>query len=67
MMRRLALLFVAILLMNLTAACAETDLESDAQRILVAFFSLTGENYNVGFIEKGNNNWLAQLGMVAEE
>ena len=65
MMKRLALLLVAILLMNLTAACAETVPESDAPRILVAFFSRTGENYNVGFIEKGNTHIISE--MIAEE
>ena len=64
-MKHLALLLVAILLMNLTAACAETAPESGAPRILVAFFSRTGENYNVGFIEKGNTHIIAE--MIAEE
>lgn len=34
-------------------------------RILVAFFSHTGENYNVGYIEKGNTHIIAE--MIAEE
>ncbi len=35
-----------------------TDTEND---ILVAFFSHTGENYNVGFIEKGNTHIIADM------
>ena len=35
------------------------------QKVLVAFFSHTGENYSVGYIEKGNTHILAE--MIAEE
>lgn len=37
----------------------------DGKRILVAFFSHTGENYGVGVIEKGNTHIIAD--MIAEE
>ena len=35
-----------------------------SKRILVAYFSRTGENYNVGYIEKGNTRIMAD--MIAE-
>ena len=38
---------------------------SSDSRILVAYFSHTGENYNVGVIEKGNTHIIAD--MIAEE
>ena len=31
------------------------------KRILVAFFSRTGVNYNVGYIEKGNTQIVAEI------
>ena len=34
-------------------------------KILIAYFSRTGENYSVGFIDKGNTNIIAE--MIAEE
>lgn len=37
----------------------------DSKKILVAFFSRTGENYAVGNIEKGNTHFIAD--MIAEE
>ena len=44
---------------------AEADLEENGgEDILVAYFSRADENYNVGFIEKGNTAILAE--MVAE-
>lgn len=44
----------------------ETDNESDnTQNILVAYFSRTGENYGVGYIEKGNTHIVAD--MIAEQ
>lgn len=49
---------------------AETDnISSDEastnSKILVAYFSRTGENYNVGVIEKGNTHIIAEI--IAEE
>ena len=42
----------------------ETNSENSS-KILVAFFSRAGENYGVGFIEKGNTHIIAD--MIAEE
>lgn len=42
----------------------ETNSENSS-KILVAFFSRTGENYGVGVIEKGNTHIIAD--MIAEE
>ena len=39
--------------------------EEQGSRILVAYFSRTGENYNVGYIEKGNTHIIAD--MIAEQ
>lgn len=39
--------------------------EEPGSRILVAYFSRTGENYNVGYIEKGNTHIIAD--MIAEQ
>ena len=41
------------------------DSTSSENKILVAYFSHTGENYNVGVIEKGNTHIIAD--MIAEE
>ena len=41
------------------------DSTSSDNKILVAYFSHTGENYNVGVIEKGNTHIIAD--MIAEE
>ena len=47
-------------------ASEETDgSTSSDSKILVAYFSHTGENYNVGVIEKGNTHIIAD--MIAEE
>lgn len=35
--------------------------ESDSTRILIAYFSRAGENYNVGVIEKGNTAIIAEM------
>lgn len=56
------------------AVVSDTTVSSDnsanldteyGSKILVAFFSHTGENYGVGFIEKGNTHIIAD--MIAEE
>lgn len=39
--------------------------EETGNRILVAYFSRTGENYSVGYIEKGNTHIIAD--MIAEQ
>lgn len=41
------------------------DSDADSTTILVAYFSRTGENYNVGYIEKGNTHIVAD--MIAEQ
>ena len=41
------------------------DSDADSTAILVAYFSRTGENYNVGYIEKGNTHIVAD--MIAEQ
>ena len=45
---------------------ARTDLGNlKGKKILVAYFSRTGENYQVGMIEKGNTHMVAE--MIAQE
>lgn len=46
-----------------TEQTEDSDIESTT--ILVAYFSRTGENYNVGYIEKGNTHIVAD--MIAEQ
>lgn len=48
-------------------ASTETDVSDteSGSKILVAFFSRAGENYGVGYIEKGNTHIIAD--MIAEE
>lgn len=41
------------------------DSDGSGTTILVAYFSRTGENYNVGYIEKGNTHIVAD--MIAEQ
>ena len=41
------------------------DVDTDGTKILVAYFSRTGENYSVGYIEKGNTHIIAV--MIAEQ
>ena len=48
---------------NLPADDKNTDVKT-AKKILVAYFSRTGENYQVGYIEKGNTHIMAD--MIAE-
>jgi flavodoxin len=43
----------------------DTDEPTTATSILIAYFSRTGENYNVGVIEKGNTEIVAE--MIAEQ
>ncbi len=54
----------AVAMPSSTTAEASEPTES-APRILVAFFSRTGENYGVGIIEKGNTHIIAD--MIAED
>ena len=48
-----------------TQADAETQADSDGKNILVAYFSRADENYNVGTIEKGNTQIVAEY--IADE
>lgn len=55
-----------ILAVMQVAACATTDdrKENDMKgmgKVLVVFFSRTGENYAVGYIEKGNTDIVAEM------
>ncbi len=43
----------------------QADTESDTTNILIAYFSRAGENYNVGVVEKGNTEIIAE--MIANE
>ena len=45
-------------------SCAQTSQKKqimNTKKILVAFFSRAGENYEVGYIEKGNTHILAEM------
>ena len=44
---------------------AETAEETKHDNVLVAYFSRAGENYNVGVVERGNTDLLAEI--VADE
>lgn len=48
-----------------SAASSEQPNPETSSHILVAYFSHTGENYNVGVIEEGNTNIIAD--MIAQE
>ena len=57
MKKALTLLIAIILIMYATPGTAE----SSSSRILIVCFSRAGENYNVGKIEKGNTEKLAEI------
>ncbi len=61
-MRRLARFMVVFaLLVSCSFAAAAEDAKSDESgKILIAYFSRTGENYNVGTISEGNTAKLAK-------
>ncbi len=40
---------------------ADTETAAEPQRILIAYFSRAGENYNVGVVEKGNTEIIAEM------
>lgn len=60
-MKKLISILIAL---SLLTACVSCFAEGD-NHILIAYFSHTGENYNVGVIEKGNTHIVAD--MIAEE
>ena len=41
------------------------EVPTDENRVLIAYFSRTGENYGVGYIEKGNTEIIAEI--IAEQ
>lgn len=49
----------------IVASSTEPDTEDSASNILVAYFSLAGEQYGVGVIEEGNTSIIAR--MIAEQ
>ena len=61
-MKRLSIIFMFIFLMLVSAAYVSAD---NTENILVLYFSRTGEQYNVGKIEKGNTAIVAEL--IAEQ
>ncbi|MDE6871779.1 MAG: flavodoxin [Bacteroidales bacterium] len=69
-MMRLSFIIVSLLLwMGGPAYAEENNISEDnamykGKKVLVAFFSHTGENYGVGNIEKGNTHIIAE--MIAE-
>lgn len=81
MKKILSLILMLALAITLTACNTESnDIEQDTlesetkpadkpeeteNRILVAYFSRTGENYSVGYIEKGDTHIIAD--MIAEQ
>lgn len=62
---RIISILIAILGITQTA-CAQGKIKTDMeQKVLVAFFSRADENYNVGYIEKGNTHIVAEI--IAEK
>lgn len=73
-MKKIAVTIITLVVavLHTTSCCAqghqkkgENMNETKAKKVLVAFFSRTGENYAVGHIEKGNTHIIAE--MIAEE
>lgn len=66
-MKRKVFTLLAMLAAALPAISQAQDITKDMKdkKVLVAFFSRTGENYAVGHIEKGNTHIVAE--MIAEE
>lgn len=61
----LTMLFVCVLTAHTQGGTSQTaDMKND-KKVLVVFFSRTGENYAVGNIEKGNTHIIAE--MIAKE
>ena len=44
-----------------SAFILQTAVQAAGQKVLVAYFSRTGENYNVGYIRKGNTEIVAEM------
>ncbi|MGI6223387.1 MAG: flavodoxin [Prevotella sp.] len=69
-MRRISTLLLAAFALLALSACAQSKSQkketmNQEKKILVAFFSRADENYNVGYIKKGNTQVLAE--MIAKE
>lgn len=58
-------IFLALIGFFAATAFAESAPDFNGKRILVAYFSRTGENYNVGTIQKGNTHIVADI--IAEK
>ena len=72
-MKRIAAAFLSAAMLLALAACGSSELSEGSRednsmktdaKILVAYFSRAGENYGVGYIEKGNTAIIAD--MIAE-
>lgn len=61
----LILIMTAILMLSLSAGAQEMitkeETQTDSCDILVVFFSRAGENWDVGYIEKGNTQIVAEM------
>lgn len=55
------LLFVGVFSLHAQSGVKQTNSMKNNPKILVAFFSRTGENYGVGHIEKGNTHIIAEM------
>lgn len=67
-MKRILTALITIASVIFTGACASATTEKTSEnsmntesKKLVVFFSHTGENYNVGYIEKGNTHIIADM------
>ncbi len=71
--KKITALILSLLMVLFPVSCLAEDGEAETgeeeaeepSTILIAYFSHTGENYNVGVIEKGNTHIIAD--MIAEE
>ena len=72
MKKILTIMFTALISVFCNTACASNSYKEDTKtkenkvmktdgKKLVVFFSHTGENYNVGYIEKGNTHIIADM------
>ena len=59
------LLLAGVFTIYAQSSATQTNNMKENKKVLVAFFSHTGENYGVGHITKGNTHIIAE--MIAEE
>lgn len=64
-MRKLISILLVFMLALTLGCSALAETASPNSKILVAYFSRAGENYNVGIVEKGSTQFVAE--MIAEE